>query len=167
MSARHYTLIMEYNREPLRNRAQTARRIKHLCEMYYLDLNLCFVVRDRRQIPLSKLTLQEYFNFVKNIPYRKDPKPIEIVARPYYLVKHRKLGLDCKKKGTLICAYLRLKNYKYRAIGASTRPDGQIHHIYFELYDTDAKQWRPVDATYKDYKLFEPKTDETAREILK
>jgi len=155
------------NREPLKNRAQTARKIKHLCEMFYLDLNLCFIIRDHRQVPLSKLTLNEYFSFVKNIPYRKDPQPIEIVARPYYLIKHRQLGLDCKKKGVLICAYLRMKNFKYRAIGASTRPDGKVHHIYFELYDPEEKQWKPVDATYKDYRLFQPKPEETFREVLK
>lgn len=158
---------MQANREPLKNRLQTARRIKHLCEQFYLDLNLCFIVKGNRQIPLSKLTLPEYFDFVKNIKYRRDPKPIEIVARPYYLIKHRALGLDCKKKGTLICAYLRIKNYKYRAIGSSTRPDGAIHHIYFELFDPDAKEWKTVDATYKQYNLFEPHENETNREILK
>lgn len=158
---------MVFNQEPLKNRLQTARRIKHLCEQFYLDLNLAFVVKDNKQIPLSKLSLPDFFNFVKNIPYRKDPSPREIVARPYYIIKHRALGADCKKKGTLICSFLRIKNYKYRAIGSSTRPDGVICHIYFELYDPKEKQWKPVDATYKHYRLFEKKTDETAREVLK
>jgi hypothetical protein len=162
-----YTLNMEANREPLKNRLQTARRIKHLCEAFYLDLNLCFIVRDRRQIPLSKLSLQEYFDFVKNIPYRKDPKPLEIVARPYYIIKHRALGMDCKKKGTLICAFLRIKNYKYRAIGSSSRPDQQVHHIYFELYEPTERKWKPVDATYDTYNLFAPKPHETYREVMK
>ena len=158
---------MEQNQEPLHDRLQTARRIKHLVEMFYTDLNLCFIVRNGRQVQLPKLSLQEYFNFVKNIPYRKDPRPVEIVARPYYLIKHRKLGLDCKKKGCLIASYLRMKNYKYRAIGSSTRPDGNICHIYFELYDPKEKQWKPVDATYSNFRLFQKKTDETNREVLK
>jgi len=157
---------MVFNSEPLKNRLQTARRIKHLCEQFYLDLNLIFVVKNNKQIPLSKLTLAEYFDFVKNIPYRKDPSPREIVARPYYIIKHRALGADCKKKGVLICSFLRLKNYKYRAIGSSTRPDAVISHIYFELFDPTAKEWKPVDATYKHYHLFEKK-QETAREVLK
>jgi hypothetical protein len=158
---------MNANREPLKNRNQTARRIKHLVEAFYTDLNFCFIVRNHRQIPLPKLTLQEFFNFVKNIPYRKDPKPLEIVARPYYIIKHRALGMDCKKKGLLICSFLRMKNYKYRAIGSSSRPDKQVHHIYFELYEPTEKKWKPVDATYNNYRLFEPKTQETYREVLK
>lgn len=158
---------MIYNREPLKNRHQTARRIKHLVEQYYLDLNLAFIVKNHKQTPLSKLTLEEYFSFVKNIPYRRDPKPIEITARPYYLIKHRKLGLDCKKKGTLICSYLRIKNFKYRAIGSSTRPDGTVHHIYFELYDPAARSWRPVDATYPENVLYRKNPNETFREVLK
>jgi len=158
---------MQAHREPLKNRLQTARRIKHLCEQFYLDLNLCFIVKDNKQVPLSKLTLKEFFDFVKNIPYRRDPKPIEIVARPYYLIKHRALGLDCKKKGVLICSFLRIKNFKYRAIGSSSRPDFEIHHIYFELYDPNKKTWRPVDATYKNNVLFKYNEKETHREVLK
>ena len=155
------------NREPLKNRLQTARRIKHLVEQFYLDLNLCFIVKGNRQTPLSKLTLREYFDFVKNIPYRKDPRPTEIVARPYYIIKHRALGADCKKKGILVAAFLRMKNFKYRAIGASTRPDEKVHHIYFQLYDTKKRTWRNVDATYSKYNLFDDKTDETYTEVLR
>jgi hypothetical protein len=158
---------MQENREILRNHLQTARRIKHLVEQYYLDLNLCFVVKDRKQIPLNKLTLPEYFDFVRNIPYRRDPENSEIVARPYYLIKHRALGLDCKKKGTLIAAYLRIKNFKYRAIGSSSRPDGKVHHIYFQLWEPKEKRWKCCDATYSNYILFKDKTDETFQEVLK
>lgn len=158
---------MQFNQEPLRDRLQTARRIKHLCEEFYLDLTKATFYRNGKKQNLSDLTLPQFFHFVKNIPYRKDPSPREIVARPYYLIKHRALGLDCKKKGALICAYLRIKNYKYRAIGSSNRPDKKIHHIYFELYDHVEKKWKPVDATYSHYKLFQEKSDETAREVLK
>lgn len=158
---------MQYNREPLINRLQTARKIKHLCETFYLDLQLCFIMKNGKQVSLDKLTLHEYFDFIKNIKYRRDPKPFEIVARPYYLIKHRKLGLDCKKKGVLMCSYLRMKNYKYRAIGASSRPDGKVHHIYFELFHPIKKIWLSTDATYPQYKLFEKKTNETTHEVLK
>lgn len=158
---------MNHNREPLKDRHQTARRIKHLVEQFYLDLNLAFIVKDQRQIPLSKLSLKDFFSFVKNIPYRRDPKPIEITARPYYIIKHRALGMDCKKKGTLICSYLRMKNYKYRAIGSSTRPDKAVHHIYFELYDPAARSWQPVDATYPENVLFKENPNETFREVLR
>ena len=159
--------MMTANQEPLRNRIQTARRIKHLVEQYYLDLNLCFIVKDGKQIPISKLTLQEYYDWVKNIPYRRDPENSEIVARPYYIIKHRALGMDCKKKGTIIAAYLRNHNYKYRAIGASSRPDYKVHHIYFQLFDPKENAWKTCDATYSRYTLFKDNPDETFREVLK
>ena len=155
------------NREPLHDRQQTARRIKHLVEQYYLDLNLIFIVKNGKQIPISNLTLPEYFDLIKNIPYRKDPHQIEVTARPYYIFKHRALGMDCKKKGTAIAAFLRLKNYKYRAIGSSSRADFMVEHIYFELYDPARKEWKPVDATYPKNKLFKIASQETFREVLK
>lgn len=158
---------MRENREPLKNRQQTARRIKHLIEQFYTDLQNVFLQRNNKLTPLSKLTLDEYFNFVKNIPYRRDPRPFEIVSRPYYIFKHRALGMDCKKKAVLIGAYLRSKNFKYRAIGSSSRPDFKIHHIYMQLYEPKSEQWKNVDATYNHYKLFQKKINETFREVLK
>ena len=162
-----YYYGMIRNQEPLKNRLQTARRIKHLIEQYYTDLRLAFVQDGNRLLPLADLTLDQYFNFVKNIPYRKDKQPFEIVARPYYIIKHRALGMDCKKKAVAVGAYLRMKNFKYRAIGSSNRPDKKIHHIYMQLFDPKKKEWKNVDATYNFYKLFEPKTAETYREVLK
>jgi hypothetical protein len=155
------------NREPLKDRKQTARRIKHLVEQFYLDLKNVFWQRDNKLTPLSDLTLQEYFNFIKDIPYRKDPRPFEIVARPYYIFKHLKLGMDCKKKGTAIAAFLRLKNYKYRAIGSSSRPDHKVHHIYFQYFDPKTETWKNADATYSHYRLDEEKKNETYKEVLK
>ena len=159
--------MMVLNREPLRDRHQTARRIKHLIEMFYTDLDLVFVQSGNRYRRISDLTLQEYFDFVRKIPYRRDRKPFEIVARPYHLIKHRALGLDCKKKAVLIGAYIRMKNYKYRAIGSSSRPDQKIHHIYLQLFDPKDKKWKNVDATYPEYILFKSKANETATEVLK
>lgn len=163
----NYNTYMEYNREPLRNRHQTARRIKHLIEQYYTDIHNVFFKDGYRTRPVTELTLKEYFNLIKNIPYRRDPKPFEIVARPYYLFKHRNLGLDCKKKAVLIGAYIRIKNFKYRAIGSSAREDKKVHHIYLQIFDQKTKTWRNVDATYPDYVLFEDKPTETFREVLK
>lgn len=155
------------NREPLRDRQQTARRIKHLIETFYIDLNNVFLARNHKLTPLSKLSLQDYFNLVKSIPYRRDPRPYEITARPYYIFKHYKLGMDCKKKAVAMGAFLRMKNYKYRAIGSSSREDKKIHHIYFQYYDTKSGQWKNADATYSHYKLDAPKTQETYKEVLK
>ena len=135
--------------------------------MYYLDLNKAFIMRGNQELPLSRLSLSEFFDFVKNIPYRRDPKPIEVTSRPYFILKYRNLGMDCKKKNTLICAFLRMKNLKYRAIGSSSRPDHVVHHIYMEFFDQNKKEWRPVDSTYPENVLFNRPPQETYREVLK
>lgn len=148
---------MVHTREPLKDKLQTARRIKHLVETFYLDLDKVTIIKNGKKTRLSWLSLSDFFDFVKNIPYRKDPSPIEIVARPYYILKYSHLGMDCKKKGTLIAAFLRYKNYKYRAIGSSQRPDKRIHHIFFQFYDPMKNIWTNADATYNTGKIGEVK----------
>lgn len=134
--------------------------------MYYLDLQKISVKTKDGEKKLSDFSLQEFFDFIKNIPYRRDPDGVEVVTRPYYALKYAHLGIDCKKKGTAIAAYLRLKNYKYRAIGMSQRPDRKIHHIFFQYWHPTAHEWRNADATYKKYFLDEQKTA-TKWEVLK
>jgi hypothetical protein len=112
----------------------------------------------------SDLSLQEFFNLVKDIPYRRDPRPVEVVARPYYLFKHRNLGIDCKKKTIAMASYLKANGIPYRLIGSSNRPDRKIHHIFPQaLIDGEFKN---VDATYSQYRLFQAK-NVTAWEELK
>ena len=149
--------------EPLFDKAQTAQRIKAIVDEYAGDLEKCLIVRNGRNVPLSALPLKEFFDFVREIPYRRDKKPIEIVSRPYYIVKHLSLGYDCKKKAVLMASYCKLNSIPFRFIGSSQRKDGKIHHIFVQgLFNG---QWLNLDATYPDYKLFESK-EITNAEVL-
>jgi hypothetical protein len=107
--------------------------------------------------PVLDFTLQEYFNCVKNIPFRRDPKPIEIVARPYLIFKHKKLGMDCKKKSVLIGSYCAYHNIPFRLVISSKRADKKCHHIFVQVRNPTEGQWKNVDATYPENNLFEPK----------
>lgn len=146
-------------REPLAAKEQTAARIKDLIDKYYTDLDICFL----SGVPLSELSLPQYFNFVKNIPYRRDKQPIEIIARPYHCIKYRDLGLDCKKKSILMGAFAKVNRIPYRFIGSSRRPDKKVHHIFPQVKIEGV--WRNIDATYPQNKIFEQKTCTYSEEL--
>ena len=141
--------------EPLYNKEQTADKIKSFTDKYYYDIEQ-YTINSKRP---SQLTLPEFFNFVKNIPYKRDTSPIEVVSRPLYSIKFRNKGLDCKKKSILMASYCILHSIKFRFCGSSTRPDKRIHHIFIQVFLDN--QWKFADATYSHYKLFADKPDIT------
>jgi hypothetical protein len=146
---------MVVERVPLQDKEQTARKIKDLVNQYYSDLDSVFVVNRGVNMKITDLSLSDFFDLVKNIPYRRDPRPVEVVARPYYLFKHRGLGLDCKKKSILCAAYFKYRGLPFRFIGSSNRPDKKVHHIFPQVKLDN--EWLNFDATYSNYKLFGPK----------
>jgi hypothetical protein len=154
---------MNYEKEPLRDKKQTSDRIKEIVSRYAGDLENIFLPRPGGTMRLSDLSLAEFFDFVRKIPYRRDKAPVEVVSRPSHIVKYLHLGMDCKKKATLLGSFLKLKGIKFRFIGSSSRPDKRIHHIFPQGFIDG--EWKNIDGTYPQYRLFEPK-EVTAFEIL-
>jgi Transglutaminase-like superfamily len=149
---------MYYAHEPLTDKDQTAKRIKLLVEQFHGDLDRVFVpLKDGGVQKMSDMTLQKFYDFVRLIPYRRDPSrpPREVVARPYHIIKHRSLGMDCKKKAILLGSFLRCQGVPVRYIGSSQRKDHKVHHIFCQAFLNGL--WKNVDATYRDYRLFQPK----------
>jgi hypothetical protein len=147
--------------EPLIDKKQTAEKIKSLVKKYADDLKI--ITLEEYDTTLDNLTIEEYFDFVKSIPYRKDTTPVEVVSRPYYICKYKYLGMDCKKKAVLMASWCACNNIKYRFIGSSKRPDKKVHHIYVQAF-LDSR-WENIDATYDYYSLYEPK-QETYSEVF-
>ena len=149
---RRYIYYMKRTLTPLSDCGQTAREIARIVNRYYKDLDLILYLRPggRQSQPIGKMTLQEFFNFIKNIPFKVDEKPIEYVARPYYIMKER--GIDCKKKTIMVASFLKLHDIPFRLIGSSIRPDGKIHHIFPRAFIN--RQWRTIDATYPENQIF-------------
>ena len=144
----------------LNSKNQTGAEMYRLIDQYSGDI-------DRIQVngkPLSSLNMFQYFDFVKNIPYRKDIKAIEVIGRPEKIVQNRKSGMDCKKKSILISSYLKQRNIPFRLIASSKREDKRIHHVFPQMC-IDGK-WYNMDATYKHYKPMEIKSL-TAAEVLR
>lgn len=151
------------SRQNLFDKSQTAREIKSLVNKYSSDLEDVFLSTRSGNLRMNELSLTDFFNFVRKIKYRRDPKPIEIVSRPSYLLKYRSLGWDCKKKAILIASWCKENGIPYRFIGSSNRPDKAIHHIFVQG-NIDG-EWINLDATYSNYRIGESK-QVTKAEIL-
>lgn len=142
-------------RSKLIDKKQTANKIKYLVNCYYNDIDSIRIRQNGKMKELSKLPLKTFFNFVKNIKYRMDNSPIEIISRPKHILNQRNIGMDCKKKSILIASYLKKNRIPYRFICSSTKPNRRIHHIFPQAYLNGT--WKNVDATYSKYKLFSKK----------
>jgi len=143
----------------LNSKDQTGVEMYRLIDQYSGDI-------DRIKVngkPLSSLNMFEYFDFVKNIPYRKEIKAIEVVGRPEKIIQSRKSGMDCKKKSILISSYLKKRNIPFRLIASSKREDKRIHHVFPQMCING--KWYNMDATYNHYNPLELK-QVTRAEVL-
>lgn len=138
----------------LRSRVQTGKSIYRSAK-YHKDLGIH-----------QDDSLTDFFDYVKNIPYREDSLKAEIVSRPKYIMSGGAFekGIDCKKKATLIGAWMNAHNIPWRLLAVSEKKNKKIHHVFPQA--KIGGQWANVDATYSHYKLFSPKPKVTAGEVL-
>lgn len=136
----------------LNSKDQTGAEMYRLIDLYSGDINRI----NFKGKPISQLNMFDYFNFVKNIPYRKDISGIEVVSRPKKIIENKNSGMDCKKKSILISSYLKNRGIPFRLIASSKRPDKRIHHVFPQMKIND--QWVNMDATYSNYKPLQEKT---------
>ena len=153
-------IITQYD---LFKKSQTAKEMYRIIEKYWRDLKRFSVTVNKRNVPLTELTIEQFFNFLRKIPYTKDVKPIEVVARPRYLLNAAMAGLDCKKKSILMASYLRSNGHNYRLVGSSNRRNKNIHHVFPQVLTKGG--WQNLDATYPQYKPYQKKRV-TAYEVL-
>lgn len=136
--------------EPLRNKRQTIDRMFEVAKKYSSDLDSIYIKKNNSYVSLSRLSLPEFYEVIKNIPYQRDIEPIEIVARPR-IVWERFLtgkGKDCKKAAVMLGAYFNKKNIPWRLATVSTRKDRQVHHVFPQADIYLSGQFINVDATY-------------------
>lgn len=148
----------------LKNKDQTASAMYRLTKRTAHDLMAIPVLYKGKATRLGKLPLVAFFDFVRTIPYRIDPKPREIVSRPAHSIRFKHAGLDCKKKAILMGSWAFLRGTPWRYVASSKRPDRRLHHTYAE-YKMGGK-WLPMDATYPHYTPA-MKKELTAKTILR
>jgi hypothetical protein len=158
-----YINRMNVSKRTLTDKAQTAEGMKTLVKDYAGDLDILYMKYKGKNTPLSQLPLERFHRFVREIPYKMDEKPIEVLMRPYYAVKFRSQGIDCKKKAILMAAWAERNGLKWRFIASSRRPDKRKHHVYPQLKLSG--EWVNSDATYRHYRIGENKIV-TSEEII-
>lgn len=146
---------MKQSKSILFDKKQTGRKMKYLIEKYHKDLEKMYTNKNGSYMPLSQLTLREFFKMVRDIPYRKDSKPVEVISRPFHIMRHKILGMDCKKKCIVMCSYLRCHRLPYRLMSSSRKKSGEIHHVFPQVKLKN--QWLNLDATYPHNKIFDKK----------
>lgn len=146
---------MKISSEELTSKDQTGKEMHRMINAYSNDIKQVMVSNGEKTLPMSDLSINEAFDLIKNLPYKVDTAPIEVVSRPSILIENSSNGLDCKKKSILMCSYLKENGIPYRLIASSQRPDGSIHHVFPQMY-YDGK-WCNMDATYSDNKIFDKK----------
>lgn len=146
---------MQLTKADLISKDQTGREMYRLIRMYSGDLKHVKVWYKNKLTPFSALPLKVAYNIVRRIPYRRDVKPIEVIARPREILKNRLLGMDCKKKAILLSSYLRQRGLPYRLIASSRLQNRRIHHVFPQIGIFG--EWLNFDATYPHYNAFEPK----------
>jgi len=133
--------------EPLIDKRQTGARMKMLAGRFARDLDGVKVRINGKLKRFSDLNPAEVHEVVRNIPYKRDTEPVEVIARPARLLNGEfERGIDCKKKAVLIGAWAARRGYPYKFVATSKRPDRKFHHVFPVV--RLGGEWVNMDATY-------------------
>lgn len=146
------------------NKDQTGRDMYRLINTYSSDLDNVKVWRAGTLMPFSKIPLNEAYEYIRRIPYKRDIKPVEVLMRPSEIFRNKDSGIDCKKKSILLSSYLRNRGIPYRLVASSRLKNKRVHHVFPQIFVLC--RWLNFDATYPHYMPFEPKAV-TKVEVLK
>lgn len=119
---------------------QTSAEMLRLVRAYAADIG------DKAKWPLEK-----FYNYVKLLPYRNDPKGVETLSRPKWLMLESWPWRDCDDKAILIGSWCYLNGVPFRFVAASNRPDKELHHV-FVIAQIEGKDF-VIDSTYKNNTL--------------
>jgi len=127
-------------KEKLKDRIQSGRHMERIIKTYSDDIS-----------PLDDLSLNEYFDFIKKIPYQEDGQN-EMLDRPKELLNPKKWpGLDCKKKAILMASYLQKRGLKWALVAVCEKLGDDIHHVYTLL--KNGTRFYPLDPTFSTAKF--------------
>lgn len=155
---------MHISVKKLRTKDQTGDGMRRMIRNYSNDLDNIFVRVNGKMVPFSSLSIQQAFEAVRRMPYRRDTKPTEVIARPGIIARNAPAGIDCKKKAILLAAYMKRRGIPYRLVASSKKKNRRIHHVFPQA--NLGGVWHNLDATYSHYRPFEKKLV-TRAEVLK
>ena len=129
---------------PLIDVTQTLGEMYRLAEQYQNDL-----------APFLGLNLVQFYNHVKNIPFRPDPYGNEYVQRPAATLHGLSKYADCDDKSICLMSYCMAKEIPARFVCISEEILKPLHHVYLEIRVNG--KWYPVDPTYPENQILTEK----------
>jgi len=132
----------KFNAVQLIDPRQTAKEMARLATVYAGDLG-----------ELAKLPLPRFFDLVRKLPYRADPKHAETLSRPRYLLEKDYPFRDCDDKAILMGAYCHANGHGFGCYASSTKAGGQLHHVW-TVASIKGKDII-LDPTYRHHRLGE------------
>ncbi len=96
-------------------------------------------------------SLPRFFDYVRKLPYKMDPKGVETLSRPRYLMLQEWPWRDCDDKAILIGSYCFLNKIPFRFVAASNQTNKELHHVYV-VATINGKDY-PIDSTYQNNTL--------------
>lgn len=118
---------------PLKNVKYTGRLMKRLAVRYVNDV-----------APYAHMSVNQFFDKLKRIPWRSDGKGREKLQRPYHTLAQNGIGGDCDDKNIALGAFLHLHGIPFRFVALAT--NGRYHHVATEAH-IDGK-YIHLDPTY-------------------
>lgn len=125
---------------PLKNVKYTGKLMRELSIRYQGDV-----------AEFGHLSLLQFYDKIKNIPYKQDPKKQEFLQRPYYTLNQRGKGGDCDDKCICLGAYCALAKIPFRFVALGKTPKGRLHHVIIEVLIGNHRgelRWIHLDCTY-------------------
>lgn len=130
---------MILTKNKLRDVRQTGDEMRRLVQNYYTDLGAWLSV-----------PFLQFYEYVCNLPYIPDPDNVEFISRPALTIDPNfSIARDCDDKSVLLGAWWQGKGEKKRFVASSTRPTGQLHHVFLQL-----ENGIYIDGTYPKNKNF-------------
>lgn len=151
---------MKLTQKPLESYIQTVKEVFRLSNKYFKDL----LEFNKNGKPIASFEPIEFFKYVQDCEYVKDPPGIEFVNRPKISLLLAGSGhpFDCDDRTILSLAYFKLRNYTQKLLGRDELFDYRVlvvgktdrpHHIYIEFKNKADSNWIPFDPTYP-YNVF-------------
>lgn len=112
----------------------------------------------------AHLSFSQFFDLIKNIPYKTDPKEMEFLQRPYYTLNQRGKGGDCDDKAICIGAYCAAAKIPFRFVALGRSANGRLHHVVVEVKINN--KWFHIDATYSYCVLGSPMYSYARRMVI-
>lgn len=99
----------------------------------------------------ARMSLLEFYLYLRSLPYIEDPAGIERVSRPLFTLNPQWTDCrDCDDKATAMLCWCNMQGIRSRIIvcGLGKKP----HHVYNEVWL--GGRFIPVDATYPERSIF-------------